>query len=59
MLDARRVAVRTPQAPVQEPTPRAASLASPSVKTTAQDGERGDDGGKKRQGRKRPTASRP
>lgn len=53
MMDAWRAAVRTPQAPSQEPPPRAASIASPSVKTTEQGGDRGSDGGKKLQGRKR------
>jgi putative transposase len=53
MLDARRAAVRTPQAPSKEPTPRAASLDSHSVQTTAQGGERGDDGGKNIKGRTR------
>ena len=53
IMDARRAAVRQQQAPSKAPTPRAASLASQSVQTTAQGGARGDDGGKKITGRKR------
>ena len=56
MLDALRAAVRTPQAPSPEPPPSAASLESQAVKTTAQGGDRGDDGGKKIKGRTRPVS---
>jgi putative transposase len=53
LTDALRAAVRQQQAPSPAPTPRAASLDSPSVQTTEQGGARGDEGGKNITGRKR------
>jgi putative transposase len=53
MVDARRATVRMQQAPANASTPSAASRESQAVKTTAQGGARGADGGKTIHGRKR------